>query len=294
MYTSYLWQQFILGLLEQDRGGGSGGSSSDADTNASDDDAADVTDDTADDVTETDEDDDEPVVKRQDPAKAFEQLLERYNGDTQALSERLFRDNFKLRASKRLQSEQITDLQKQLPRSGAKQLPKQEFAAYQDYKKLGTPKQIRETQAELARLRGELTEARQESTIANVAKVTGYNASALKELGGKLTYEVREIEVDGAKRNEAFVVEVDTMNGQKVRKETPVKVYASEKWKVFLPSLTAGDGSTDDTNGSERANGKRFVRQATAGSTNSASNNGNKGVASGYLQRAYGKKQEAS
>lgn len=297
MYVSNLWEQFILGLLEQDRGGGSGGSGTGNSSDTSDDDAStdtsDASTDDTDDSSESDED--LPPTKQQSPAKAFEQLVERYNGDTQALAEKLFRDNFKLRASNRLRSDEIKTLQTQIPRKGAIQLPKQEFATYQDYKKLGTPKQIRDTQTELTRIRDELTTSRQDNTLTKVAEVAGYNKAALAELGGKLTYEVREVDdaASGKKVAEAYVIEVETVNGQKVRKETPVKTYANDKWKVFLPSLTSGDGSSNGSNDTtgNRSEGRRFVRQAPAGSNNANANgsNGNKGVASGYLQRTYGK-----
>lgn len=297
MYVSDLWRLFLVELLEQDRGGGSGSGGSSADSDASEDDASD--DNAQDDDTDADtEEDDAPLSggKQQTPAKAFEQLLDRYNGDTQALAEKLFRDNFKLRAGRRLLNDQVTELQRQLPRKGAITLTRNDAQVYQDYKRLGTPKQLKDAQNELAQLRTELADSRQATTLSRVAQVTGYNQDALKELGGKLTYEVREVAgADGAKVQEAFVVEVDTVNGQKVRKETPVTTYANEKWKIFLPSLTSGDGSQANghgagANGNANGDNRRFVRQASAGRTQTivTGNAKPEGVADGYLQRAYG------
>lgn len=303
MYVTDLWRRFLVELLEADRGGGSGSSGSSGNDNdnsdADDDDVSNEQDDTAD-----EQDDDSDLGdsgKQQSPAKAFTQLLDRYNGDTQALAEKLFRDNFKLRAGRRLMNEQITEMQRQLPRKGAVTLGRQDNQLFQDYKRLGTPKQLKDAQDELVRLRSQVADNQQATTLSRVAQVTGYNADALKELGGKLTYEVREVTgTDGAKAEEAFVVEVDTVNGQKVRKETPVKTYASEKWKIFLPALTAGDGSNGSGGSGSQgvdSSGRKFVRQASAGNSRPivTGNAKPEGVASGYLQRAYGtKKNEGS
>jgi hypothetical protein len=158
-------------------------------------------------------------------------LMQRHNNDAMGVITTLLTENYGHR-------DRIRQLQGQLPAQGATVLSAEQAAQWTAYQALGAPDALttqlqgaQTSQAELARLQ-------RERMVASAAEAAGYKASVLSQLPGadKLTFEVREADVDGKKVKHVFVKDGD--------KETPLADHAKNQWADFLPALQAQQTQT--------------------------------------------------
>lgn len=171
-----------------------------------------------------------------DPAQAFQNALQRNQGDAMALATRLFDENYQLRSTNR-------DMRTQLPAQGAVVLPPDQASAFAAYQQLGAvdaiSAQLQTAQAAAA----ELATLKRAAHLANVAQIAGYKPSVLGTLAADRELLVREV---GDKK---MVVVKDG------DRETPIADYASAHWADFLPALHAS------TTAAPQATGVPFVAQ---------------------------------
>src|SRR5690348_6795389 len=79
-----------------------------------------------------------------DPTQAFQNRLNKLNGDAMAFATQLFDENYRLREDKRQLNEQLTTAQGKVPADGALVLTGDEAKAFEAYKALGTPKELKD------------------------------------------------------------------------------------------------------------------------------------------------------
>lgn len=159
-------------------------------------------------------------------------------GSSEAVSE-LLRDNFK-------QREELRDLKRELKGKvpeGGLVLDATQAAAWKQYQELGKPEDLKksiETKVEL-----EAKEKRRERAeqIAEAADAHGFRPEVLVRLVGdeELRIDLKEEVVEGEKVKVAYV----TPAGDGA---TPMKLddYADQKWKEFMPALTAEAADGED------------------------------------------------
>ena len=82
-------------------------------------------------------------------------------------------------------------------------------ALWQSYQGLGTPEELTQRLTERETLATENAGYKREKTIAQVAKVAGYKADVLLEVGGALEYLTETVEESGKQVERAFVKQGD-------------------------------------------------------------------------------------
>lgn len=171
-----------------------------------------------------------------DPTQAFQSRLTKMNGDAMAFATQLFDENFQLREAKRQLGEQIAALQVKVPVDGAIVLSGDDAKAYEAYKALGTPKELKDRIDAYPTLEDENKGLKLRDSLREVADV-GFGGTKLrfsvledrvKASGGTLQFVVKE---GRDKRKAAYVKDGD--------KETPLEEYAEKNWADYMPSLKA-------------------------------------------------------
>lgn len=192
---------------------------------------------------------------------AFQRLLDRYKNDAMALAEKLFSENYEYRGKIRQLEQQVTDVTGKVPADGAVVLTGEDATAWNTYKALGKPDEIKQGLEERTRLQGKLTEQERSNLLRSVAETAGYKASVLTNLdriakaeGKTLAFDVRDVTIDGKAAKVAYVKDGD--------KETALADYAATNWSDFLPALT-----TVTTQPQQQQQGQRFVTQHTGSGT---------------------------
>jgi hypothetical protein len=185
-----------------------------------------------------------------DPTQAFQNRLNKLNGDAMAFATQLFDENYRLREDKRQLNEQLTATQGRLPADGTLVLAPDDAKAYEAYKALGTPKELKDRVDAYPTLEDENKDLKLRDSLREVADV-GIGGSKLrfsvledrvKAAGGNIQFSVKEEGRD--KRKVAYVKEGD--------KETPLEQYAQKNWADYLPSLKAEQAKrTGSANGGE-------------------------------------------
>lgn len=202
--------------------------------------------------------------------KAFEKLVARKGGDSNAVALMLFDENKRYRDT-------INDLRGKVPAEGAVVLAGADAQAYEAYKALGKPEEVKAAIEKRDQLQGQLDDVTRDATIRDAAAAAGFKFSVLSERdkvarkvdGKTLMFAVREVERDGKRSNVAFVKDGDT--------EKPLSEYAAEKWADYMPALVQGNQSS---------NGKQFPTQHTG----TGGNQQEADVVSSFL----GKREEAA
>jgi hypothetical protein len=284
LLSTDLWNRFAP-YLEPDDGGTSGGGASDTaradDDDASDDDSGEQSDDDAEEDADDDASADAPPTLS--PEQAFEKLMKRFNGDAHAAAEHLFRQGYRTRVRLRLKTDEVKDLQRQLPKNG-RYLTKKDAQVFDQYRALKlSPQQISARLGEHATLQQQVAAQTRESTLRDVAETESAKFSVLRELGKDLTYEIKE--VDGVRTAYVRVTGADNTVALK-----PLREYAEETWPDFTVALFPDGGDTANR-------GRRtFTRQpGPSDRKNGTATSDIKGTAQNYVRTRYarpGKKQE--
>jgi hypothetical protein len=105
--------------------------------------------------------------------------------------------------------QQLKDTRGKLPGEGAVVLDAAAAALWQSYQGLGTPEELTQRLTERETLATENAGYKREKTIAQVAKVAGYKADVLLEVGGALEYLTETVEESGKQVERAFVKQGD-------------------------------------------------------------------------------------
>lgn len=187
-----------------------------------------------------------------DPTQAFQSRLSKMNGDAMAFATQLFDENFRLREDKRKLTEAATETAKKLPAEGSIVLTSVEAKAYEEYKALGTPVELKTRIDAFPTLEDENKNLKMRDSLREVASI-GIG-------GSKLRFSVLEDRVKAA-GNLQFIVKEEGRDKRKVAyvkdgdKETPLEQFAEKNWADYLPSLKEESARrTGSANGGEGSN----------------------------------------
>lgn len=177
----------------------------------------------------------------------LQRLIDREGGDAGAVALQLYNDNFQLRERNR-------QLRERVPAEGSVVLTAEQAALWQAYQQLGTPKDIEQAIKDRDQAQGDLARMQRSAMIREAAETMGYKASVLEaldaQMGSALSYEVRDVEVDGGKKRVAFVKAGDA-------EAVPLDNYAEQRWADFLPALQATGQKPGTPYPPQQAGGKK-------------------------------------
>jgi hypothetical protein len=183
-------------------------------------------------TTVDDDDDDEPGGGSETRiTESYQAALQRANNSSAMLAEQLWRENYKLRHTKRTLTTELNQFRNRLP-EGAVVLSGEEATAFQTYQQLGKPGDLQAALEEKQRQAAELTALQRSGMLRQVADASGYVYEVLKTLDKpELVFEVEPSE-------QGPVAYVSYPTGQDdTRERKPLAEYAAANWKAFLPSL---------------------------------------------------------
>lgn len=183
-------------------------------------------------------------------------LVDRYNGDAVKMAEKLadaLNDNYTLRRKRDDLQGEVTTLTGNQKPEGAVILLGDEAGAYEAYKGLGKPDEIKTKLEQVDTLASELGGMKREATIRQVAEVAGYKPAVLTRLGGDREYVIKDETADDKPIKRAYV---KTEQGDK-----PLADYAAAEWGDFLPALTA----TNAAQQGQQSGGVRYPAQGGGG-----------------------------
>jgi len=185
-----------------------------------------------------------------DPTQAFQNRLNKLNGDAMLFATQLFDENYRLREDKRTLGAQLEELKTKAPAEGALVLVGDEAKAYEAYKALGTPKELKDRIDAYPTLENENKGLKLRDSLREVADV-GFG-------GSKLKFGILEDRVKAAGGNLQFVIKEEGRDKRKVAyvkdgdKETSLEQYAEKNWADYMPSLKAEQAKrTGSANGGE-------------------------------------------
>jgi hypothetical protein len=166
-----------------------------------------------------------------DDRQNLQGLLARHNNDAMQVVATLLAENHSLRDERRT-------LRSQLPAQGATVLTAEQAQAWAAYQQLGELAQLQQRLKDAETAGGELATLRRNALLGQVEQASGYKASVLAKLPGadKLTYEVRESQMDGKAVKQVYVKD-------EAGKEHPLADYAKAQWADFLPALQPQQGT---------------------------------------------------
>lgn len=211
----------------------------------------------------------------EDALKSFNKRLEKMDGNATGMAMMLFSENYQLR-------EKLRTTEGKVSPEGATVLTGDDAKAWEAYKALGKPDEVKQGLDQRTQLQSQVAEAQRGETLRSVAEAAGYKPSVLAQLdrmakasGKDLAFEVRDVQIDGETVRAPFVKDGD--------KELSMSDYATANWGDFMPALTAQSQSQGQ--GTQQSNGTAYPAQhAGSGGNKPAST---KEQAQATLNRAY-------
>lgn len=214
-------------------------------------------------------------------ARTLQKELAKKDGDAIALAADLLADNAAYRRKNADLKAEADALKAKVPSEGTVVLTGSDAKLWDAYKAAGTPEQIAATAKERDELKvktslleTENASTKRETLLSRVADAAGFKHSVLVDQDARtpgLTYELKEVEVDGKKVERAFVRFKDGEGDSAPVKELTLDEFAALKWGDYLPSLKkdaqsgqAGNGQTASGTGGQGTSGKtRTVAQGS-------------------------------
>lgn len=165
------------------------------------------------------------------PAAAFQRRLREHDNNAMEFASKLFDENYRYR-------DRARQLQQEIDALKAKALSDDDLQAFEVYKTLGTPDEVKQGLEQKAELQGQLQQKERETVLRQVAEQAGFKPGVLAQLdrmakaqGKDLAFELREVEEDGRTVQKPFVKDGET--------EAELAAYATQEWSDFLPALSA-------------------------------------------------------
>lgn len=184
------------------------------------------------------------------PADGFSRLLERHGGSYEAVARTLYEDNYDYRRVNRDLKTENESLRGKVPAEGTVILNDDEAHRWQAYQALDlTPDAITARLKEGDEAKTQRDGLVKDQSLRDVAATAGYDFDVLKDKGGALDYEIREVAADGKQTKQAFVKDGATT--------VALHEYAQQHWPKYLPALTQ--------NSQPRPTGTVFVPQTSGG-----------------------------
>ena len=189
----------------------------------------------------------------QGQAERLQGLLTKHNNDAMGVAQILLAENYELRRKNATLRTDNDALRAKTPADGARVLSKDEAAQWEAYTALGQPDALKQQLATAEGAQAELTTLKRGELLRTAGEAAGYKPAVLAKLpslAGK-DLVVKDVEIDGKKAKQAFVVADD--------KEHALAAYITEHDPEFLPSLTAEAAA--------KPSGTPFVRQSAGNDT---------------------------
>lgn len=222
----------------------------------------------ADDDDEDDDDDgDRGHRGRRSQTELMEQLVgmidKRGGGESgaKAIALKLLDDNEKARNSKRIWKEKALELQKTAPKEGQVVLSKEDAAAYEEFKKLGTPAEVKTKVESAAALATEKATREKGDTVAKGAELAKLNPKLLARLAEKegFVVELRDEKVDG----KDVKVPYARKNEEKAA-TLPLAQFVDKELADYKPALLAkGDGTAASSE--QQSHATPYIEQSSTG-----------------------------
>lgn len=169
-----------------------------------------------------------------DAQRSFDSRLAKLEGNSIGLAQQLYSENYSLREKVRL-------LEPRVVPEGATVLTGDDAKSWEAYKLLGKPEEVKQGLDERNQFQGELEGHKRETLLRRVADASGFKFNILADRekaaradGKPLAFELREVEVDGVKRQVAYVKDGDEAK--------PATDYAREHWADYLSVLMVAQG----------------------------------------------------
>ena len=167
-------------------------------------------------------------------------------------------------------------------REGKTVIEGDDLAAFEAYKALGKPDEVKTRLEAGEQAAGEVATLKRDGTLRDAAQAAGYKFSVLKDrvtVAGNPAIEIREVEEEGKKVSRAFV----TPEGGTAQELT---AYAGEHWGDYLPALTA---SGPGQGGGGQGGGQTYPAQQGSGGQRTAPAK----AGESFLARKYGARPRA-
>jgi hypothetical protein len=194
-------------------------------------------------------------------------ILERHGNDPIRVIETLMGEGRDYRR-------RINELQGQVPAQGAVVLTTEQAQAWQAYQQLGTVEALTQERTTAQGAAGELATLKRQATLRSVQDASGASADVLGQLPGadRLSYEVRDVQVDGKPAKAVYVTEEGGT-------ATELGAFVDAKYPAFKPAIFPAAGQQ------VQPSGTAFPRQQGGGQAP------NQNQVSSYMKQAYGRKK---
>lgn len=168
--------------------------------------------------------------------KGLNNLINRTGGESEAVK-LLYDDNFQLR-------EKIRNIENQLPGDETVVLNDEDAKAWNEYKNLGKPDELKTSLEKQKELSQKVSSIERTEKLKSIAEGQGYNYKALEKLAGDdIDFETEKHTVDGKQVDVVMVVHGEGDNKTKTR----LSDYAEQNWKDFMPVLTSDSDKQSQT-----------------------------------------------
>ena len=236
----------------------------------------------------------------------LQSVMERFDGDSTRMATHIAKienENYDLRGAKRDLNEEVDHLkekQKANTAPGSITLTKEEAAAWEEYKKLGEPKDLKVLSQKNTELETQIAKDARAKTLTDVSAKMGYDAAVFEDLDSRipgLEYFEKEITLEGETQAKkvVYVKQTEEENGKQKVQEKPLQAFMEEKWSKYLPSLLVNVVKSNGNlrlQNSTNNGGVPFPSQPPGGAPTNPANSG--GIASNYMQNRYARKQPSN
>jgi hypothetical protein len=210
------------------------------------------------------------------------------NGNVNQQVQTLMTDNFDLREKNRVLRGENEVLKAKVPAEGSRVLNGEEAKTYEAFVALNLkPADITKLQQDHTALQGKVTAAERKGSIAQAAKVEGYDETVLGTLVGDHELSIASIneEVNGqTKAVDRAFIGIKGTDGAITK--TRLNEYIEKNHAKFIPSLTTVEGGESR----ETGNGTKFPRQTASAKSGKPAE---ATAAKNYIKKRYGSKQPA-
>lgn len=173
---------------------------------------------------------------------AVKRLQDRNNTDPSGVATLLFRENHDLREERRLLRDEVQDLKKNAPKDGGLVLSKEEAEAWEAYRELGKPEEVKTGLEERDTLKSDLAKRDRQDGIRAAASHVNYKPNVLVDLveAKGLAVETKDVEVEkDGKTEQAKVPFVRKIGDDGKPSGDAVKLtdYITNELPDYLPAL---------------------------------------------------------
>lgn len=173
-----------------------------------------------------------------DPIEGFKVALGKHNNDALSLA----RESFSTAESLRTQ---LAETRAKLPKEGSVILAGDDVAAWEAFRALGKPDEIKATIAEHGTLKTQIAQRARQDLYGEISKSHGWNPAALADVPGidEMDLIVKDGTRNGKPAKIAHLRETVKEGDKEIVKETPLDAHIQKTRPHLMPALTAGQAA---------------------------------------------------